>query len=142
MAEMQKQIPVGGQSTAIEPGARGLEIGGHITMGENVVAKIAGVAARDIEGIHSLGRSRFIKFGDTSRRGVAAEVGDTEAALDVDIVLEYGADIREAATALRKRIATEVHRMAGRKVVEVNVNILDIHVPEAEEAPRLEPRVQ
>lgn len=141
MAEMQKEMPEGGQRMTIEPSKGGIDIGGHITLGENVVAKIASMASRGIEGIHSLGRSRFISFGDTSRRGVAAEVGETEAALDVDIILEYGTDIRKTASELRRAVAAEVERMAGRKVVEVNVNILDIHLPETE-APSPQPRVQ
>ena len=108
--------------------------GGTITLGEEVVATIAGLAARDVPGVHSLGTWRLIPFGDNPTRGVGAEVGQEQAALDLDVVLEYGSNLREGASALRSRIASEVDRMAGRQVVEVNINIVGLHVPEQEES--------
>ena len=111
------------------------EIGGDITMSESVVATIAGLSARQIEGIHSLGKSRLISFGDSPTRGVDAEVGSREAALDLDVIIEYGVDLRKVAGALRKRISDEVDKMAGRQVVEVNINVVDVHLPEKEAPP-------
>lgn len=120
-------------------GVRGL-----ITLSEDVVATIAGMAARQIEGIVSLGRSRLIPFGDDPRRGVEAQVGNKQAAFDIDIVIAYGIDIRAVAAKLRQAIADGVSRMAGREVVEVNINVVDIKLPEdekpVEETPT--PRVQ
>ena len=104
------------------------KVGGTIEMATDVVATIAALAARDIPGIHSLGKSRLISFGGTAR-GVAAEVGKEEAAIDVEVIIEHGADIRELGGMLRQRIAQEVDKMTGRKVVEVNIDIVDIHVP-------------
>jgi uncharacterized alkaline shock family protein YloU len=122
------------------------EVAGVIHMAEDVVATIAGLAARQIPGIHSLGKSRIISFGDKPTKGVGVEVGSKEAALDLDIIVEYGFDIRKVAGELRHRIATEVDRMAGRKVVEINLNVVDIKLPEEEKeeaAPPAErPRVQ
>lgn len=107
--------------------------GGRIHMSEEVVATIAGMAAREIEGIHALGRSRLISFGDDPARGVEAEVGKREAALDMEVVLEYGCDIRAIASELRDRVGKEVEKMAGRKVVEVNLDVVDVHLPDATE---------
>jgi uncharacterized alkaline shock family protein YloU len=109
------------------------EVGGTITLSESVVATITGLVAREIEGIHRLGRPRFISFGSESpTRGVAVEVGDLEAAIDLDAVIEYGANLQKTAETLRRRIAEEVGKMAGRRVVEVNINVVDVHLPEAE----------
>lgn len=103
--------------------------GGKLTLDEDVVATIAGLAARDVKGIHSLGKSRLISFGDNPSRGVEAEVGKVEAAFDLDVIIEYGVDIREMAKDLRKKIGDEVNKMAGRRVVEINVNVVGIQVP-------------
>jgi len=103
---------------------------GRVKMSEDVVATIAAIAARDIAGIHSLGKPRFINFGDTATRGVAAEVGKKQAAIDLDVVIAYGANIHETAEKLRKRLAEEIYKMASREVVEVNINVVDIHVDE------------
>jgi len=113
-------------------------IGGAINLSEDVVAKIAAMAARDIKGIHSLGRSRMINFGDETKRGVEAEVGNTEPAIDVDVIIEYGCDLEAVAGQLRSRIADEVRKMASRNVIEVNINVIDVKLPEpeAKEEPR------
>jgi uncharacterized alkaline shock family protein YloU len=116
--------------------------GGTITLGEEVVATIAGLAAREVPGIHSLGRWRLIPFGDSPTRGIDAEVGQQQAALDLDVVIEYGSNLRDVATTLRSKIASEVDKMAGRQVVEVNINVVGLHVPDENTAPpKSQPRV-
>jgi uncharacterized alkaline shock family protein YloU len=107
------------------------QIGGSIEMSADVVAMIAGMAAREVEGIHKLGKSSLIGLGKNDpSKGVGAEVGETEAALDLELTINYGADIRKVAGELRRRIAEQVDRMAGRKVIEVNIKVLGIHFPE------------
>ncbi len=104
-------------------------IAGSLTLSEDVVATIAALAAKDVEGIFSVGKTPFISLGDNPRRGVGVEVGKTQAAFDLDIVVEYGHDIRELARTLRMKTAAEVGKMAGREVVEINVHIVDIKLP-------------
>lgn len=121
----------------------GKDPGGHLYMGENVVRTIAGLAARRIEGIYSVGMPALMKFGDNPTRGVKADVGDSEAAIDLDVVIEYGVDLRETAAKLRQMLGEEVNKMAGRQVVEVNINVKDIHLPEEEgDKDEDRPRVQ
>lgn len=103
---------------------------GIITMNEDVVATIAGLAARDVQGIHSLGRWRLIPFGDSPAHGVDAEVGTKQAAFDIEAVVDYGVDIRDVAGRLRRKLAEEVDKMTGREVIEVNINIVGLHMPE------------
>lgn len=110
-------------------------INGVITLDENVVSTIAGLAARDVEGVYEVGKSRLISFGDNPTRGVHTEVGEKQAAFDLDVIIEYGADIREVVQNLRERTAAEVQKMAGREVVELNVNVIDIHLPNAKPEP-------
>jgi uncharacterized alkaline shock family protein YloU len=112
-------------------------IAGVITLDENVVSTIAGLAAREVEGIYAVGKSRLLGLGsDSPTRGVHTEVGDKQAAFDIDIVIEYGSDIREVAKHLREKTAEEVGKMAGREVVEINVHVVDIHLPDASNTKR------
>jgi uncharacterized alkaline shock family protein YloU len=150
MAQAQKQQNNGPKEEEVQrmeiehaKGGAG-DPGGHVTMSQSVVETIAGLAARQVDGIHSLGKPRLINLGDSPTRGVAAEVGMKEAAIDIDCVIEYGIDLRETAKKLRTLIATEVNRMAGRQVVEVNINVHDVHLPEREEksSPKNESRVR
>ncbi|HJL19065.1 MAG TPA: Asp23/Gls24 family envelope stress response protein, partial [Sandaracinaceae bacterium LLY-WYZ-13_1] len=115
---------------------------GAITLDEDVVATIAGLCARRIEGIHSLGKPRLISVGDSYTRGVDVEVGQEQAAIDLEVVMEYGADIVSVADRLRQSIAEEIGRMASREVVEVNIHVTDIQIPEEDdEEPDEAPRV-
>ena len=106
-------------------------INGVITLDENVVATIAGLAAKEVKGIHSVGKTRFLSFRDNPTRGVEAEVGQTQAAFDLDVVVDYGEDIRRIAKELREKTALEVKKMAGREVVEINIHVVDIMLPES-----------
>ena len=108
---------------------------GIITIDENVVSTLAGLAAREVDGIHMVGKSRLVQFGDDPTRGVHAEVGERQAAFDLDVIIEYGKDIKKVAQELRQKTAREVQRMAGREVVEININVVDIKLP-GEETPK------
>ena len=106
----------------------GDEVAGEIRMSQAVVATIALLVAQKTEGIYSIGKSSLIPFGSSS--GVEAEVGSKEAAVDIEVVINYGVDIRKVVNGLRREIAHQVDRMAGRKIVEVNVDVSDIHIEE------------
>lgn len=108
-----------------ERGSNG--VSGKIQMSEDVVATIAGIAAREIDGIYELGKSRLIPFGSSPSRGVDAEVGNLEAALDLEVVIEHGCDIRKVAKQLRANVADAVKSMANRDVVEVNLDVIGVH---------------
>jgi len=117
------------------------DVTGVVTLNEDVVSTIAGLAARNVEGVHSVGKSGILRFRDDPKRGIGTEVGKLQAAFDVDIVIEYGQDIRKVAQQMREKMATEVSKMAGREVVEININVVDIHLP-GEEEKTSEARVQ
>jgi len=116
---------------------------GEITLDEDVVATIAALCAQDIEGIHSLGKPRLFAFGDSTTRGVDVEVGNEQAAVDLDVVMDYGIDIESCAVQLRERLADEIGKMANRDVVEVNIHVAGIELPETDDEPRRaeQPRV-
>jgi uncharacterized alkaline shock family protein YloU len=117
---------------------------GKTTISAAVVQKIAGVAAREISGVHSLGGGMSRAFGAIRERipgggtgasniaGVQVEVGEKQAAVDLDIVVEYGASIVELARAVRRNVITAVERMTGLEVIEVNIAVNDIHLPDAD----------
>ncbi|WP_028932894.1 Asp23/Gls24 family envelope stress response protein [Pseudonocardia spinosispora] len=113
---------------------------GKTTIAASVVQKIAGIAAREIAGVHSMGGGVSRAFGalreripggtgTTNLAGVAVEVGEKQAAIDLDIVVEYGASIVELARAVRRNVIGAVERMTGLEVIEVNIAVNDIHLP-------------
>ncbi|MBA5224428.1 Asp23/Gls24 family envelope stress response protein [Streptomyces griseoaurantiacus] len=120
------------------------ETRGRTTIADGVVAKIAGMATREVPGIHNLGagmaralgamRERAPGGGGTGlTRGVKVEVGERQAAVDLDVVVEYGVPIVEVAGAVRTNVIGAVERMTGLEVVEVNITVDDVHLPDEDE---------
>jgi uncharacterized alkaline shock family protein YloU len=120
---------------------------GRTTIADGVVEKIAGLAARDVVGVHAMGGGLARTFGavrdrvpggsKSVARGVKAEVGEVQTALDLEIVVDYGVAIADVARAVRENVIAAVERMTGLEVVEVNIAVSD---EEEEEEP--EPRIQ
>jgi len=105
---------------------------------EDVVSVIARVATQEVPGVHHIGESslRAIVSRLGRHHGVDAEVGLHEAAVDVEIVVEFGYPIRHVAEDVRERIIEMVESMTSRRVVEVNVFVVDVHLPKAERKSR------
>ena len=113
---------------------------GKISIAKNVVAKVAGMACREIPGVHSMGAGASRTFGNLRERipgssgpsitqGVGVEVGETQAAIDLDIVVDYGVAIAEIGRSVQRNVKQSVERMTGLSVVEVNVAIDDVYLP-------------
>lgn len=110
---------------------------GTTTIADGVVAKVAGIAAREIPGVYALGGGGARAFGAIRdvinatdlAQGVKVEVGETQAAADITIVVEYPAPIQEVANNVRAAVAGAITRLVGLEVVEVNVEVNDVHVP-------------
>ncbi|ROT28312.1 Asp23/Gls24 family envelope stress response protein [Micromonospora sp. HM5-17] len=111
---------------------------GKTRIAEGVVAKIAGFAAREIPGVHSMGAGIARRVGqlrglvpggaENIRQGVSVEVGEREAAIDLDVVTWYGQSIVDVSEAVRRNVVERVEGMTGLKVVEVNINVDDVYV--------------
>ncbi|MBQ0865049.1 Asp23/Gls24 family envelope stress response protein [Streptomyces smyrnaeus] len=119
---------------------------GRTTIADGVVEKIAGMAARDVIGVHAMGggmartfgavRDRVPGGGGGARsvsRGVKAEVGEVQTALDLEIVIDYGVSISDVARSVRENVISAVERMTGLEVVEVNIAVSDVKLPDEED---------
>ncbi|MFE9122948.1 Asp23/Gls24 family envelope stress response protein [Streptomyces sp. NPDC007172] len=117
---------------------------GRTTIADGVVEKIAGLAARDVIGVHAMGSGLSRTFGAVRdrvpgggksgvSRGVKAEVGEVQTALDLEIVVEYGVSIAEVARDVRENVISAVERMTGLEVVEVNIAVSDVKLPDEED---------
>jgi uncharacterized alkaline shock family protein YloU len=98
---------------------------------DDVISIIARVAAEQVPGVYQIGesslRSMFARLG--RHHGVESETGLKEAAVDLELVVEFAYPIREVTEEVRQRVIEAVESMAGRKMVEVNIFVMDIHVP-------------
>ncbi|WP_144126540.1 Asp23/Gls24 family envelope stress response protein [Catellatospora sichuanensis] len=128
---------------------------GKTHIADGVVAKIAGLAAKDVPGVYSMGAGMARRVGQlrsmipgtsndpaaSASQGVSVEVGEREAAIDLDVVTWYGQSIVEVTDAVREHVTEQIEGMTGLKVVEVNINVDDIHV-ETDDTGEQEARVQ
>jgi uncharacterized alkaline shock family protein YloU len=130
----------GGSSTEVMSNDRLTTDEGKISVAQGVVSKIAGVACREISGVHSMGTLSGRAFGALRERipgssgpsvsqGVGVEVGETQAAIDLDVVVEYGVSIADLGRSIQRNVKQAVERMTGLEVVEVNVSIDDVYLP-------------
>jgi uncharacterized alkaline shock family protein YloU len=115
---------------------------GKISVAQGVVQKIAGIACREISGVHAMGAPASRAFGAVRERipgssgpnvaqGVGVEVGETQAAIDLDIVVEYGVSIADLGRSIQRNVKQAVERMTGLEVVEVNVSVDDLYMPDS-----------
>ena len=136
-----EQVPSTTSTTASPATRDRLSTGeGQISVAEGVVQKIAGKACREMGGVHAMGTSGSRMFGTLRERipgstglnfaqGVGVEVGKTEAAVDLDIVVEYGVAIAELGRSIQRNVKQAVERMTGLRVVEVNIAVDDVYLP-------------
>jgi uncharacterized alkaline shock family protein YloU len=127
---------------------------GSTRIATGVVATIAGLAAREVPGVQSMGKGLSRTFGalrqkvtrasdeDMATQGVSVEVGERQAAIDIDIVTYYGQSIVEIAQAVRENIIERVEGMTGLEVVEVNISVDDLFVDTDGDVQQSAPRVQ
>lgn len=120
---------------------------GNIRIADDVVAVIAGIAATDTDGIYAMsggiteGLANRL-MGKNIRKGVKVEVGTTETAIDLRVIVSYGSKIDIACRELQKNVKEAVESMTGLTVVEVNVQVDGVEFPEKEEPTEEVPRLK
>lgn len=110
---------------------------GLIRISDDVVATIAGLAALETPGIAAMsggiseGLAKRLS-GKNVQKGVSVEVGQTEAAIDLRIIVHYGIPIQEVCRQLQLNVRESVENMTGLHVVEVNVKVEGVAFKEEE----------
>jgi len=108
---------------------------GKTTIADSVVEKVAGTAAREVNGVHDMGGSTAralgtikekLTSGPSVSQGVSVEVGERQAAIDLDLVVEFGTSIINLANSVRRNVISRVEQMTGLEVTEVNITVNDV----------------
>lgn len=140
MTDTTTKVPTQSTGAETEKGARPSTTDqGATTINDIVVQKVAALATRDVSGVHDLGGGAARAFGAIRERipgasasagqGVSVEVGEKQTAIDLQIVVEYGVSITDLARSIRRNVIGAVEQMTGLEVVEVNINVGDVHIP-------------
>ncbi len=114
-----------------------IEVGGETDINDEVIGAIAGVAAREIEGVSSLGTSSIrrtiaerVGGREQRARGVGVEAGRREAVLDIDLQVVYGFSIPETVVKVRQNVARRILEICGLLAKEININVVGIEFPD------------
>lgn len=110
---------------------------GRTTIADTVVSKIAGMAAREISGVHDMGGAASralgaikdklpVASGPSPSQGVTVAVSDTDATIDLDVIVDYGVAIADVAQGIRQNVVAQVERMTGLQVTRVDIAVNDV----------------
>lgn len=111
---------------------------GNTAIADAVVTKVAGIAAREVPGVHDLGGgvsralgsvTQRVGIGDELSQGVSVEVGEREAAVDLTLTVDYGESIPQVSQAVRDNVVKRIEGITGLSVTEVNVTVNDLYLP-------------
>ena len=110
---------------------------GKNTIAEGVVSKVAGIAAREVPGVHDLGNGAARAIGAIRNainqqdrgQGVSVEVGEKQVAADIVIVAEYPVELQKVADDVRRSVTDAISQVVGMEVTEVNVTVSDVFIP-------------
>ena len=137
-------------AAAKTPASAPTDTAGKNTIAEGVVSKVAGIAAREVPGVHDLGNGAARAIGAIRNainaqdrgQGVSVEVGEKQVAADIVIVAEYPVELQKVADDVRKAVTDAITQVVGMEVAEVNVTVSDVHIPSDDNDDSDESRVQ
>jgi uncharacterized alkaline shock family protein YloU len=121
---------------------------GTTTIADEVVEKIAGIAARKVDGVYDLGGDVARVFasvrdriglgedeGETSNRGVSVRLEGRNATVRVTLVIEYGYVVYSVAESVRTQVINSVENLLGLEVTAVDIVVDDVHVQDKDKEP-------
>lgn len=108
-----------------------------IQISNDVVAVIAGVAVSEVPGVAGMaggfagGITEVFSGKKNLAKGIKVEVTETQAKIDVNIIVEYGSRIPDVAFEIQNRVKKAVESMTGLNVEEVNVHVQGVNTDTA-----------
>ncbi|NQX13877.1 Asp23/Gls24 family envelope stress response protein [Microbacteriaceae bacterium VKM Ac-2855] len=123
---------------------------GKNTIADGVVAKVVGIAAREVRGVHDLGGGAARAIGAIRNainaqdrgQGVSVEVGEKQVAADITIVAEYPVELQKVADEVRRSVTEAIATVVGLDATEINITVADVHIPSDDNDDETESRVQ
>lgn len=122
------------------PNASSARVKGRIDISNEVIEKVAAVAAYEVDGVADLGsdvgnalermRERIGIGKKDDSGGVGVDMAGGEAEIDVPITVKYGHALRDVGHRVQSNVAYQLNHMLGLKITAVNVTIDDIELPE------------
>ena len=111
---------------------------GNVCISNEVVATIASIAAKSVDGVAGMFGSLTGGFAEllgkkNPSKGVKVTITEKQVKIDMFVVVEYGVKIPEVAWEIQEKTKNEVEAMTGLDVVAVNVNIEGVNTSKKED---------
>lgn len=107
-------------------------VAGSVRVANEVIASIAGLATREIDGVAQLDEASARHLGDwitrdVAHRGVRVSLdAERKIHLEVFVTVQSGASLRLVAALVQDNVVEAVERMLGLEVAEVNVFVSSV----------------
>jgi uncharacterized alkaline shock family protein YloU len=107
-----------------------------LTYDDEVIKKITALATNEVSGILGMSGSLFQgvreTFGGDEKitKGIHADVGEKQVAIDIEVFVEYGKNIPSIYREVKESVSKNIHNMTGLELVEFNMNVDDVYTRE------------
>jgi uncharacterized alkaline shock family protein YloU len=108
---------------------------GTVTIAEEVIATVAGIAAMDCYGLVGMASRKQVKDSltellgrDNPGRGVEVRLVDDDVNVDLYIIVSYGTNIYEVAQNVRDKVRYVLNESVGIAVDRVNILVQGVRV--------------
>lgn len=106
-----------------------VEIASNLTISEDVIGIIAGLAAAEVEGVSGMtlgfvdGINQILGSNKKYSKGVKIELDGNDVVIDLYVIVKYGVKIPDVAFSIQNSVKNSVETMTGLKVRSVNINV-------------------
>ena len=109
---------------------------GSIMISEEVIASIAALAVRDVEGVYGLSSTSNFDLSNmlgkkNLRKGMRVVLNGDDISIACNVIVKMGSAVMTVAKNVQEAIADEVASMTGCRPVRVNVNVCGVAVPKS-----------
>ena len=106
-----------------------VEIASNLTISEDVIGIIAGLAAAEVDGVSGMtlgfvdGINQILGSNKKYSKGVKIELEGNEVIIDLFVIVKYGVKIPDVAFSIQNSVKGSVETMTGLSVKAVNINV-------------------
>ena len=117
------------EGTNIENEGMNVEIANNLTISEDVIGIIAGIAAAEVEGVSGMtlglvdGINQILGNNRKYSKGVKIELDGNNVIIDLYVIVKYGVRIPDVAFSIQNSVKSQVETMTGLNVQSVNINV-------------------
>ena len=107
---------------------------GNILISQEVVASVAALAVRDVEGVYGLSMTAGFDISEilgkkNLRKGIRVVFQEDEIEISCNLIVRMGSAVMTVAKNVQESIANEVASITGIRPARVNVNVCGVAVP-------------